>query len=161
MARKDETARHYFVTEWGSLMIEYRLHKNDCDEHGTEWFLGVVQIPRWAKIANDFYFGLLDFFGDPTALLKEKDNGEITVTFWGFWCEVFRLSENLQDRIFDFQVWLVTNRLATLKQDLEIDLDIWLTVSPEIAAAFDAEWVSSSMANEAFYQVNNINDIQW
>lgn len=142
-------------------MVEYRLYGSHCEDHGLEWFVYLVHTPRWAKLFNRTYFGLLRFLGNPQTCVKEKDDGLMQPNFWGWLFGMLKLPFDVQEKVFDFQFWLENNRLATIAMDWELDLGIWIPVSEEAAATLDPAWVADEVANKTLKNVDNPDDIEW
>ena len=142
-------------------MIDFNLVKNDCPEHGTEWFLDLFWVPRTVHLIDKIYFGLLGFLGDPTFMF---DFGYTNRKPKGFWSKVplyFNLSEQTEEKIYNLQLWLVTNKIASLKDAYKEELDIQIAIDQDFAATLEPDWVASEMANEALSGVENISDIGW
>jgi hypothetical protein len=142
-------------------MIDYRLCKNFCEEHGTEWSVVAFKLPFGVNTIDKIYHRFLDILGEPTIVLSESNAIIPTSGILGQIPKYFNISNNLEDKICNFQTWLATNRLATLKYDTELDTGMAILISQEIAALMDPDWVAEDIARQALDGVDNLNDIQW
>lgn len=142
-------------------MIDYRLHKNVCGEHGSEWFVRLVSVPNWVDRLDKVYFSLLGLLGDPTFMFVYGFQDTEPKGFWAQLPKYFNVPEWLEDRIYNLQLWLVTNTLACLKSDREQDLGIYIPIDQQAAAYLDPDWLSSEIAGEALDGITGVDDIQW